>query len=71
MSRNRLRKLIGGLIMIAFVCVYGLVAMALAQAHFVQDASPLLQTLLYAVLGLSWIFPMMPLIAWMERPKKL
>ena len=47
--------------------VYALVAMALAQARFVQDASGLVQGLVYAALGLSWIVPLLPLIAWMEK----
>ena len=35
----RIRRLIGALFIVCFVFVYALVAMALAQAHFVQDAS--------------------------------
>ena len=34
--RRRLRKFIGVLVTLAFVVVYALVAMALAQARFVQ-----------------------------------
>ena len=29
-----------------------------------------MQGLVYAVLGLFWIVPMMPLIAWMEKTDK-
>ncbi|MDE2579906.1 MAG: DUF2842 domain-containing protein [Hyphomicrobiales bacterium] len=63
----RPRKLIGALITMIYVPVYALVAMALAQAHFVQNASGWAQPFIYAVLGMAWILPMMPLIAWMER----
>ena len=41
--------------------------MALAQARPLQDAPALVQALAYAVLGLAWVFPLMPLISWMER----
>ena len=63
----RTRKLIGALAIITFVFVNALVAMALAQARFVQDAPALVQALCYAVLGLAWVVPLMPLIAWMAR----
>lgn len=52
--------------MIVFVVVYALLAMALSQAGPLQEASKLVQGLMYAVLGLSWIIPIMPLIKWME-----
>ena len=65
---KRIRKLIGAFAMVAFVIVYALVAMALAQARALQDANTLVQTVAYIVLGLAWIFPLMPLITWMERP---
>ena len=48
--------------------LYALVAMVFAQARPVQEAPALLQTLVYAVLGLGWTLPLLPLIKWMERP---
>ncbi len=66
--RRRLRQLIGASVMIGFVPVYALVAMALAQARPVQEAAVLIQVLCYAVLGMAWIVPAMPLIRWMEKP---
>ena len=65
MSR-RLRKLVGGTAMLAFVTFYAMIAMALAQARPVQEANGLLQTLIFAILGMAWVLPMMPLIRWME-----
>ena len=65
--RRRHRKLLGATIMIVFVVVYALVAMALSQAGPLQEASRLVQGLAYAVLGISWIFPVMPLIRWLEN----
>jgi hypothetical protein len=66
--RRRLRQLIGASVMIGFVPVYALVAMALAQARPVQEAAVLIQVLCYAALGMAWIVPAMPLIRWMEKP---
>jgi hypothetical protein len=64
---RRLRKLIGTVVMIAFVVVYALFAMALADSR-VSEAPELLRALVYAVLGLAWVIPLLPLIRWTERP---
>ncbi len=66
----RVRKLVGGLAMIAFIGFYAMIAMALAQSRPLQEAPALLQTLGYVVLGLAWTLPLMPLIKWMERPDR-
>jgi predicted membrane channel-forming protein YqfA (hemolysin III family) len=63
---TRLRKLIGTFVMVGFVLVYALVAMALAQSRPVQEAPDLLRGLYYVVVGLAWVLPVMPLIKWME-----
>ncbi|MBV8850039.1 MAG: DUF2842 domain-containing protein [Methylobacteriaceae bacterium] len=65
--QKRTRKFVGAVAMLVFVVVYALLAMMLAQARPTQDAPVLLQTLIYAVLGLAWILPLMPLIRWMEE----
>jgi ammonia channel protein AmtB len=64
--RQTHRKLIGTVVMIVFVCVYALVAMALAQGR-ITESSKLVQTIAYVVLGLVWVLPLLPLIKWMER----
>ena len=66
--RSRFRKLIGTSVMIGFVPVYALAAMALAQARPLREAPAAIQILCFAGLGLAWILPMMPLIKWMEKP---
>lgn len=66
---SRTRKFIGGLAMIAFVIVYALAAMALFQARPLQEAGLFVKTILYALIGLGWILPLMPLIRWMEGPR--
>ena len=65
MTQSR-RKLIGTVVILVFVCVYALVAMALAQGR-ITDASKPVQTIAYIALGLAWVIPLLPLIKWMER----
>jgi formate-dependent nitrite reductase membrane component NrfD len=64
---RRTRKFIGTLAIFVLVLVYGPVAMALAESR-ILEAPRLVQALAYAVLGLAWILPLMPLIRWMARP---
>jgi hypothetical protein len=66
MARSR-RKLLGAIVMIAFVLIYAPIAMALAESR-IMAAPQAVQVLAYATLGLVWILPLMPLIRWMERP---
>jgi Protein of unknown function (DUF2842) len=68
---RRNRALLGGFVMIAFVILYALIAMALAQSRPVQEAPSWLQPILYAALGLIWVLPMMPLVSWIARGRKL
>jgi ABC-type Na+ efflux pump permease subunit len=65
----RIRKLIGTIVLLAFICLYALFAMAIAEGRITQ-APKLLQTLAYIVLGLIWVLPVMPLIRWMAKPDK-
>ncbi len=64
---RRIRKLIGTAIIIGFVTIYALVAMALAQAPLIQNAAGWVQGIFYVVAGMGWIVPIIPLIGWMER----
>jgi hypothetical protein len=61
----RTRKLLGTVIMLALVIVYALVAMGFAQGR-ITEAPAWLQAILYALIGLAWIFPAMLIIRWME-----
>lgn len=62
----RVKKLIGAVVLLIFVAVYALGVMALAQP-LLKGAGAVASLLFYAVAGLAWIVPVMPLIAWMER----
>ncbi|CAM5768971.1 MULTISPECIES: DUF2842 domain-containing protein [Bosea] len=64
--KQRTRKLVGTVLILVFVCVYALVAMALAQGR-ITEASKLVQGIAYVALGLAWVLPLLPLIRWMER----
>jgi Protein of unknown function (DUF2842) len=66
--RKGQRKFVGSVLMLAFVIAYALVAMALAQARPLRQAPGLIQAVCYALLGIAWVLPMLPLVKWMERP---
>ena len=65
--RSRSRKLLGAFFMVPFVVIYALVAMVLAQKTALQIESGFWRTIIFALLGLGWAVPMVPLILWMER----
>jgi Protein of unknown function (DUF2842) len=65
----RLRKLIGAIALLALVTVWALLAMAVAQFPAIKD-NGVLEVLYYVVVGLGWVLPAMPLIAWMLRPDR-
>ncbi|KMO13497.1 DUF2842 domain-containing protein [Methylobacterium platani] len=67
--RRRTRSFVGAIAMIAFVIVYAPLAMALADSR-IAETPAVVQSVLYAILGIAWIFPLMPLIRWMERPDR-
>lgn len=64
----RFKKLIGTLIMIAFVALYAAIIVALAP-RVLTGSSKLVEVLFYAVAGLAWVLPLLPLIRWMEKRK--
>ena len=66
--RRRTRKFFGSAVMLVFVGFYATVAMLVAQSEPIHGLPAWGQTIFFAVVGLAWILPLMPLIAWMERP---
>ena len=44
--------------------------MVLAQATAMKVENSALRLLIFAVLGLGWAVPMIPLISWMEQGEK-
>jgi hypothetical protein len=65
----RIRKLIGTVALFVLVSVWALLAMALAQSAL-TDTNYWVAALYYAVAGLGWVLPAMPLIRWMLRPDR-
>ncbi len=62
----RSRKFVGAILLIVLVVGWSLLAMAFAQI-VLPSAGGLAAFVYYAVAGIGWIFPAMPLIAWMSR----
>ena len=60
----RIRKLIGGVALIALVVVWALLAMALAQLPIIK-ANGFVEVIYYVVAGLGWLVLAMPLVKWM------
>jgi hypothetical protein len=65
--RIRTRKLIGTVGLLVLVTVWALLAMALAQ-FALRAQSGIVVMLFYAVAGLGWVLPAMPIISWMAKP---
>jgi len=65
--RVRTRKLIGTVVLLAFVAVYVL-AVASIGAGRITTAPPLAQLAFFLVAGLAWVLPAGLLIRWMQRP---
>lgn len=67
--RQRTRKFIGMIVLVTFVIIYSLLAMAIASI-VLPDLSRPLQILYYAVAGFLWVLPCAPLVSWMQKPDK-
>lgn len=67
---QRLRKLIGTVLLLVLVVVWALGAMAIAQGR-VTDLPWAWQTVSYILLGTLWVIPAGLLIRWMERPNRI
>ena len=65
----RLRKLIGGIALIALVVGWSLLAMALAQLPVIK-ANAVVEATYYVLAGLAWLLLAMPLVKWMVLDKR-
>jgi hypothetical protein len=66
LMRMRTRKLIGAVGLLTLVTAWALIAMAVAQFVF-RSTNELAAWIYYAVAGIGWVLPAMPLISWMSR----
>ncbi|MFG1378877.1 DUF2842 domain-containing protein [Xanthobacter autotrophicus] len=66
---QRIRKLIGTVLLLLLVVFWALSAMALAQGRVTQ-LGWFLQLISYTLLGALWVIPAGLLIRWMEQPDR-
>ena len=64
---QRMRKLVGTIILVVFVVLYALAAMTVAAAKL-PGTSGWVQLLYFAAAGLLWVLPAAPLVRWMQKP---
>jgi hypothetical protein len=60
----RVRKLIGGIAIVAFVIAYAALAVTISGW---LPKTPLVELPYYLVVGIAWGVPIIPLITWMNR----
>jgi uncharacterized membrane protein YedE/YeeE len=65
----RTRKFFGAIALILLAAVWSLLGMAMAQMPVIA-ASGVLQAIYCVVVGLGWVLPAMPIVAWMSRPDR-
>lgn len=63
---NRVKKLIGTVLLVALVVVYALAATTFATYRLAQS-SAWVHLAFFALSGMLWVLPAMWLISWMER----
>jgi hypothetical protein len=63
---NRLKKLIGTVLLVVLVVVYALAATTFAT-YRLAEASAVVHLAFFAFSGMLWVLPAMWLISWMER----
>lgn len=63
----RTRKLIGTVLLLVFIAVYALLAMAAAIILQVNDAGKWAELAYYVVAGLAWVIPAGVIIKWMQK----
>ena len=66
---QRLRKLVGTVVLVVFVSLYALAAMTVAAAKL-PGTHWLVQLIFFLVAGLAWVIPAAPLVTWMQKPDR-
>lgn len=64
---QRLRKLIGTIVLLAGLTLYALLVMTIAVSGHLPEHG-VVQFLYYLTAGIAWAFPARYLIVWMQRP---
>ncbi|HEX3945332.1 MAG TPA: DUF2842 domain-containing protein [Rhizomicrobium sp.] len=68
--RPHTKKLIGAIVIVIWLPIYALLAMALA-VRVLPHAHMVVQFLYYAVVGIAWILPIGLMLPWMSRDERL
>ena len=63
----RIRKLIGAIALLTLITVWALLAMGFG-ALILPSANGYVAFAYYAIVGMGWVLPAMPLVSWMSRP---
>lgn len=63
----RVRKFIGAIALMVLVTVWAFAAMAIAQFPPIFN-NRAIALIYYALAGIGWVLPAMPLVRWMSRP---
>ncbi len=63
----RLRKLIGLILILIWIFIYAILLTRLG-VDILPGAHWAVSLVFYAVGGLAWVLPILPLIRWMQRP---
>lgn len=66
----RARKFVGTIVLLVFLAVYAMVAMALGASQIVIE-SKYAQGFYFLIAGLLWVLPAGLLVRWMQRPDKV
>lgn len=64
---SRARKLIGAVILLVYLAVYSMLALAAAVILQVNTTSKFVELAFYVIAGLIWVVPAAWIISWMSR----
>ena len=67
--RIRTRKLIGAVALLLIVILWSSLALLFAQI-VMSSTNDLIANFYYALAGLGWLLPAMPLVWWMSHPDR-
>ena len=67
--RQRVRKLLGTIVLVVFIAFYALAAMTVASAKL-PGTSGWVHLAFFLVAGLIWVIPAAGLISWMQKPDR-
>ncbi|MGD9915495.1 MAG: DUF2842 domain-containing protein [Rhizobiaceae bacterium] len=66
---ERIRRLIGSILLVVLVVIYALLATTIASARL-STSGPLVHLAFFLISGLLWVLPAMLIIKWMYKPRK-